>query len=598
MSKNEAAEPRSAQAPTSGKDTARLERPNAGAPSEGAVLKVLRKEPPMRDPSSPQPRTAADDSASETASEALDEQGNVEAAADSSEDAGEKRNRKRMLRRAARSAAKEAALEGPGAEAVVRPRKGRGAKADQTAVAADPGAPSAAGAVFVSARSATDAKAVSTPVADTSAGKAGAPAAPAEASNDSDNGNSGDGGRAARRRRRKRAKVDPLTVSPPRPGAPPIPVMPPAPAARRQKRHVGIMLSFVLFVIAPVAVAGWYLYERAADQYASSMGFSVRKEEAANAAEVIGGIAGFVGADTSDTDILYEFIQSQALVEMIDERLDLRSLYSKPENDWFFTIDPDAPIEKLVSYWRRMVTIYYDGASGLIETRVLAFTPEDAQTISRAIFEESSNTINKLTAVARDDATRYARDELALAEQRLREARSELTEFRARTQIVDPAIDVQGQMGLLTTLQSQLAEALIELDLLLDNTREGDPRIRQAEQRITVIENRIADERSKIGIGGTSAGTQAFSSLVGEYESLIVDREFAEQSYLAARANLDAAQAEAQRQTRYLAAYTQPTLAQSSEYPQRSMLLGVFGLFALAAWSVGALIYYSIRDRR
>lgn len=585
MSKNEAAEPRSAQAPTSGKDTDRLKVPKVGVPSEGAVLKVLRKEPPLRDPSSPQSRPEAEGSVPESASEAVDDQEHAEATDESSEDAGEKRNRKRMLRRAARSAAKEAALEGPGAEAVVRPRKGRGraGKAGDESAASEAGAGSA-GAMFVSARSSSEAEAVAAPVAETA--------------NEADQGNSGDGGRAARRRRRRRAKVDPLTVSPPRPGAPPIPVMPPAPAARRQKRHIGILLSFVLFVIAPVAVAAWYLYERAADQYASSMGFSVRKEEAANAAEVIGGIAGFGGADTSDTDILYEFIQSQALVEMIDEKLDLRSLYSKPENDWYFTIDPEAPIEKLVSYWRRMVTIYYDGASGLIEIRVLAFTPEDARTISQAIFDESSNTINKLTAVARDDTTRYARDELGLAEQRLRDARSALTEFRARTQIVDPAIDVQGQMGLLTTLQSQLAEALIELDLLLDNTREGDPRIRQAEQRITVIENRIADERSKIGIGETSAGTQAFASLVGEYESLIVDREFAEQSYLAARANLDAAQAEAQRQTRYLAAYTQPTLAQSSEYPQREMLLGVFGLFALAAWSVGALIYYSIRDRR
>ena len=86
--------------------------------------------------------------------------------------------------------------------------------------------------------------------------------------------------------------------------------------------------------------------------------------------------------------------------------------------------------------------------------------------------------------------------------------------------------------------------------MLRDNTREGDPRIRQAEQRINVIENRIAEERKKFGISGANPGDRAYASLVGEYESLAVNREFAEQTYLAALANFDAANAEGEREKR------------------------------------------------
>ncbi|WP_245925048.1 hypothetical protein [Aliiruegeria haliotis] len=379
---------------------------------------------------------------------------------------------------------------------------------------------------------------------------------------------------------------------------PTIPVMPPAPPAQRKKRHYGVLISFLLMVLAPLVVASWYLFTHAADQYASTMGFSVRREEGANAAEVIGGVIDFGSGDTSDTDILYAYIQSHGLVKLIDDQLDLRKIYSVPENDPIFTIEKDASIEDLLSYWKRMVTIYYDGGSGLLETRVLAFRPEDAQAISQAILEESSRIINELSRVAREDSTQYARNELKLAEQRLKEARKALTDFRARTQIVDPNADIQGQMGLLNNLQAQLADALIELDMLRDNTRSGDPRIRQGEQRIDVIENRIAEERKKFGIGETGPGARAFASLVGEYEILTVDREFAEQTYLAALANYDAAQAEAQRQTRYLAAHEKPTLAEEAEYPQREVILALIGLFALGAWSVCVLIYYSIRDRR
>jgi capsular polysaccharide transport system permease protein len=273
-------------------------------------------------------------------------------------------------------------------------------------------------------------------------------------------------------------------------------------------------------------------------------------------------------------------------------------MYARPEGDPVFTLVEGATIEDLVRYWNRMVTIYYDGTQGLIEVRVLAFDPQDAQDVARAIYEESQAMINGLTAIARDDATRYARDELEDAVGRLKEARTALTAFRSRTQIVDPNADIQGQMGLLNTLQAQLADSLIELDLLRETTREGDPRIRQTEQRIAVIEKRIDEERAKFGIGGQGRSGEAYADLIGEYESLIVDREFAEQAYLTALTNFDAAQAEAQRQSRYLAAHIEPTLAQSSEYPQREILILVMAVFALAAWATVSLVYYSIKDRR
>ena len=77
----------------------------------------------------------------------------------------------------------------------------------------------------------------------------------------------------------------------------------------------------------------------------------------------------------------------------------------------------------------------------------------------------------------------------------------------------------------------------------------------------------------------------------------MVDREFAEETYRVALTAVDLARANAQRQSRYLATYIRPTLAQKAEYPQRGILLSIGGLFLLLGWAVMALIYYSIRDR-
>jgi capsular polysaccharide transport system permease protein len=376
-------------------------------------------------------------------------------------------------------------------------------------------------------------------------------------------------------------------------------VRPVAGPARMRRRHWGVMLGFVLFVLAPSAAAGWYLWARAADQYASNVGFSVRKEESGSAVDIIGGLSQITGTSSTDTDILYEFIQSQELVARIDRQLDLRAIYSRPhETDPVFAFDPDGTIEDLVGYWSRMVRITYDSGTGLIQIQVLAFDPADAQKIAAALFEESSTIINKLSAIAREDTLRYTREDLEQAQEALKAAREAITEFRSRTQIVDPQADIQGQMGLLNTLQAQLAAALIELDLLRDTARPGDPRIDQAERRIAVIETRIQEERKKFGVGGQGPGGADYATLVAEFERLTVDREFAERSYLSALSAYDGAKAEAQRKSRYLAAYVEPTLAERAEYPQRAVLLGLTALFLLLVWAIGTLIFYSIRDRR
>ena len=373
---------------------------------------------------------------------------------------------------------------------------------------------------------------------------------------------------------------------------------PPAPPARRKKRHVWLFLSFGLFFVIPVAVSAWYLYAVAEKQYASSVAFTVRTEETQSAVDLLGGITSLGSASSSDTDILYEFIQSQQLVAALDAELDLRQMYAIhwPE-DPVFAFDPDGTIEDLTAYWNEVVDIYYDSGTGLIELRVKAFRPEDAFAVASGIFARSSRMINDLSAIAREDATRYARDDLDLAVERLKEAREAILQFRARTRIIDPEADLQGQMGILNTLQQQYATTLVELDLLRETTREGDPRIDQAENRIRVIEARIDEERAKFGAGTASDANEDYVAIVGEFERLNVDLEFAQSAYLSALAAYDSAVADAQRQSRYLAAYLEPSVAERSLYPERATLLGLIAVFAFLAWVITSLVYYSIRDR-
>lgn len=373
------------------------------------------------------------------------------------------------------------------------------------------------------------------------------------------------------------------------------PLHAPAAPSKPRRRHFGVLVSFGVCVLVPFAASIGYLGFIAEDQYASTVGFSVRNEDVATPIELFGGITDVGSSGSADSDILFEFIQSQEMVATLDARLDLAAIYTR-ENDPVFAYNPSGTIEDLHAYWDRMVRVTYDTTTELIEIRALAFTAQDARRVSTAIFDESARLVDELSAIAQQDTIAFAKTELDRSVDRLKLARERLTAYRARTQIVDPTADLQGQMGLLSTLQQQLADALITADLLQESTRATDPRIANANRRIAAIEARIEDERQKLGQGGS--GQEGYAELLSEYERLAVDRQFAEQAYTAALAAYDQALAEARRKSRYLAAFIKPTLAEASEYPDKPVLLSVGAFFLFMAWATGVLVFYSIRDRR
>jgi capsular polysaccharide transport system permease protein len=366
-------------------------------------------------------------------------------------------------------------------------------------------------------------------------------------------------------------------------------------AARLQPRHWALIASFVLIVLAPLAIATYYLFARASDQYHSEVSFSVRSEELASATAGLIGALTQVGGGTSDADILYEYIRSQQIVASIDPSLDLRAIWNRAENDPYFTLGDDSTIEALHAQWNRMVGVAYDAGTGIIHIQVRAFRPEDATAIATAILARSDALVNTLSEQARKDAVRFANEELADAEANLRDVRDRVATFRRDYNLVDPQADVAGQMGLLNALQAELAQALVDRDVLTSYAAEGDQRVVQADRRIAAITKRLEDERGSLSVAGVGA---SLPEVIGRYEELLVDLEFASTAYTQALGGVTAARAEARRQSRYLAAHIQPSAAESSLYPRRAMLAGLTGLFLLLGWGVLALFYYNVRDDR
>jgi capsular polysaccharide transport system permease protein len=352
----------------------------------------------------------------------------------------------------------------------------------------------------------------------------------------------------------------------------------------------------VLLVLVPFAASVWYLWARAADQYHSEVAFSIRSEQPGGAAAgLLGALTQIGGGSASDASILDEYIGSQRIVDEIDAELDLRAIYNRAPHDPVFTLGSDPSDEALLREWRRMVQVSYETQGGIIHVVAKAFTPEDAQAIAKAILARSGALVNQLSDQARADAVRFAHTELAESETNLRTMRQRLADFRRENRLVDPAADAAGQTGLLNALQDQLARALVDRDVMLSYADATDQRVIQVNRRIDAINARIEAERASLDGGGAGG---ALPDVLSSYQELQVDLEFANKAYVESLAGLTAARAEARRQSRYLAAHIEPTLATSSLYPRRLLLAGLVGLFLLLGWGIVTLVYYNVRDSR
>lgn len=381
--------------------------------------------------------------------------------------------------------------------------------------------------------------------------------------------------------------------------SPPYLAPPPVRSGLPAGRNRGLILSLALMVLLPILAAAAYLYLAAQDKFLSQAGFTVRQEEGGAAADLLGGMSQIFGSSgAGHADLLFEYLRSQELVRRIDSHLDLRAHYSRHwHQDPLFSLPPEGSVDQLTRFWRQVLRVSFDRNTGLLLLELRANDPQFAQTLALSVVAESERMINQLNAQSRRDRMRIASADLVTAETRLRAAREALAEFRVSTQIVDPDADIQGRMGVLNNLQQQLAQGLIEHDMLSMITDDNDPRMRQAKRRIEVIHTRISQERDSFANQDAAASETDYPRLIARYESLRADQDMAEQSYSAAIRAQELARSNAERQSLYLALFIPPTLSEEPGYPLRLLLLGLTALFSLLIWAFGVLAWYSLRDR-
>lgn len=376
----------------------------------------------------------------------------------------------------------------------------------------------------------------------------------------------------------------------------------PPPRPQKMRRRL-LKLSFVLMVIGPVSAGTYYFGWIASDRYAAEAGFSVRAIEQSAGLDGLGALTGLAasGSTTSESYIVLEYLESRALVEALQTDLDLRTAFSDPSIDFLYRMEADVPAEEFVDYWRGMITTSFNTSSSIVNFEVEAFDPATARTIADRVLFHVRELVNALSAQAREDALRFASREVGLAEQRLRDALADIRDFRDAERSIDPAATAQLDIALLSSLEEKLLEIRARMAAIAGRVAADSPSMVSLRSQAEALEAQIAERTEAVadasGRGGTEGGQGGgMSSLLATYETLEVEKRFAEQAYASALASLEQARIEAGRQQRYLAVFNAPETPDAAIYPERALNAILLTLGALGFWGVATLMVYSVRD--
>ena len=371
--------------------------------------------------------------------------------------------------------------------------------------------------------------------------------------------------------------------------------VPPRVGGRALRLFRSVNIWFWAIVGLPALIAGVYYFGIASDLYLSEAKFIVRSPKQVQASG-IGALlqSTGLGRAAEDTSAVQDFIMSRDAVRKLEQKDDLRAVFSRPEGDFvsrfpgilFWRKD----FEALFARYDHFVSVETDTNTGVTALDVKAYRAEDSHMLASALLAYSEQLINELNDRARRDALDTARREVDGAEQWIAQIQSELTAYRVKQKMLDPKSASAGVLDLIGQMNAAQTNARAQLGELLNNSP-NSPQIPLVKTRIASLDKLIAEERAKL-----SGETDSVVAALTGYERLNLQRELAEKALASAFTSLEAARIEAQRQQLYLETIAQPNVADYPLYPKRIVSFITVFATCMLVYGLAWLLVANVRE--
>ncbi|MFN4297167.1 MAG: hypothetical protein ACK4FB_10025 [Brevundimonas sp.] len=362
---------------------------------------------------------------------------------------------------------------------------------------------------------------------------------------------------------------------------------------KTRRRRMILARSAIVLILGPTILYALYLILLAPAHYQTTTSFAVRGADAAPL-DALGALGiSAPNSNTLDLRIVEEYIRSDAMVEDLRERYGFNEAYSRFSLDPLSILPAGARRERATRFWRDRVRVRHDPSSQSAHVEVSAFTPEDSLRLSQGVLTLSEELVNRMSDRAMTDLIGAAEREIERKRQEYEAARDRLAEYQGqRFSGVDVATPAQQAMALVGSLDAQLAQKRTELATMSQTYQPDAPQLTGLRREISALEaeRALAVQRAMSTPGEQASGRQI------EAQAVLMDYEFAQQSYTTALQAAESVRRQSINDRKYVVAYVPPREPEQSNWWRR--LGNIFAVLIGSAllWGVGALIYSIIRD--
>jgi capsular polysaccharide transport system permease protein len=296
-----------------------------------------------------------------------------------------------------------------------------------------------------------------------------------------------------------------------------------------------------------------------------------------------------------DSKILELYIRSQEMFDFIDKKYHLKDYYTSQQLDPLQRLYTKSllPLYRanqlnfLKKYNQNLIVIY-DAPSGTLKLTFIHADPKKAQEILQSIIKHAEDVINKF-------AKENAKVALKFIEQQQKEKRKafidsikKLIQYQNKHHTIDPTLDVERKITILTDLETELVKAEVEYATKLKTWNPNGREMQMLKANIQNIKHSI--NRVKQELSGNTKGKE-LNANVFDFELLKSDMEFSKEIYKQTLINQEETKLEVAQQSKHIVIVAKPTLADVYTYPNKIWdILTIGVLLALLYGILGTII--------
>lgn len=349
---------------------------------------------------------------------------------------------------------------------------------------------------------------------------------------------------------------------------------------------------FLAFFLSAVLVFAVYYGVLHPPLYVAETQFSIRGKDSSQGSSIFSALIPVGGnGGIAESIAVREFIHSPQMLSKLQERHDLRELYSRFRLDPLNRTPRNTSPERLLKFYEQRTKVVLDREASILKVEVRSFTAESAHDVANSILEFSEDYVNDLSERVRDATLSDAREEVAKAEGEVRDIRLSLASFRNSSGEIDPAQRGAALIGSVIELEGNITQLRSELASQLAINRPDTPQVQAIEARIASLEQQLIVRRQELA-SSSESGTLA--ELLEQYESLIIQREYAETRLTAALAALDSARQLADQRERFVVPIVAAAMPTEPTQPKRlasftlAMVLSIIG-YGIVAYTIAGI---------